>query len=252
MKIKEVLNQKNAIYILTKLLNKDKTWLFLNDDLEVPKKYFEIQEKIKEGYPIEYLFKEVFFYGDRFYIDEGVLIPRDDTEIIVERAINLINKIGNSKLKVVDCCSGSGVIAIEIAKHTKVKVIATDISDKAIEVAKINVKMHKVDVEVKKCDFFDIKADILVANPPYVENSWKKPNRFEPDIAFFGGEDGLDFVKKIILKAKDLNYKACVIEIGFNQKKSVDKFLKTIGIKNYEFFNDLAGNVRGVEILMKN
>ncbi|WP_457564179.1 methyltransferase, partial [Caminibacter sp.] len=171
---------------------------------------------------------------------------------VVEKAISLISekcKVKSEKCKVVDCCTGSGVIAIEIAKHTSAKVIATDISDVAIEMAKKNIKMHNVDVEVKKCDLFDIEVDILVSNPPYVENSHKKPNEYEPDIAFFGGDDGLDVVKKIILKAKKLGFKAAVIEIGYNQKEALSRFLVENGIKKFEFFKDLAGNVRGVEIV---
>lgn len=223
----------------------------MNDNLEVPKEYFEIQEKIKSGYPIEYIFEEVWFYGDKFYIKEGVLIPRDDTEVVVERAIKLINekcKMKSEQCKVIDCCTGSGVIAIEIAKHTNAKVIATDISETALEVAKKNAKLHGVEIEFTKCDLFDFKADILVANPPYVENNWQKPNKYEPDIAFFGGDDGLDIVKKIIKKAFDLDIKNIILEIGYNQKESLSKFLNKFNCK-YEFFNDLGGRVRGVEIL---
>jgi len=251
LKIKEVIRLKNGFYILEKLLNKDKAWLFLNDNLEVSKEFFEIYEKVKSGYPIEYIFNEVYFYGDKFFIKEGVLIPRDDTEVIVERAIKLINSqfsTLNSQLKVLDCCTGSGVIAIEIKKHTNAKVIATDISEVALNVAKKNAKLHNVNVEFKKCDLFNEKADILVANPPYVENSYKKPNKFEPDLAFFGGDDGLDIVRKIILKAKDLGYKAAIIEIGYNQKEKLKEFLEKEKIRNFEFFKDLVGNVRGVEI----
>jgi release factor glutamine methyltransferase len=138
LKIKDALKLENGAYILEKILNKDKAWLFLNDNKEVPKKFFEIYKKVKSGYPIEYIFNEVYFYGDKFFIKEGVLIPRDDTEVVVERTINLIKKykIENEKLKVLDCCTGSGVIAIEIVKHTKADVIATDINEIAIEVAK--------------------------------------------------------------------------------------------------------------------
>jgi len=253
MLIKEALKLKNGSYILEKLLNKDKAWLFLNDNLEVPKEFFDVYEKVKRGYPIEYIFNEVYFYADKFFIKEGVLIPRDDTEIIVERAINLINSqflILHSPLKVLDCCTGSGVIAIEIKKHTSAEVIATDISKEALSVAKKNAKLHNVNVIFKHCDLFNEKADILVANPPYVENSYKKPNEFEPDIAFFGGDDGLDIVKKIILKAKNFNYKVAIIEIGYNQKEKLKKFLEKEGIKNYQFFKDLAGNIRGVEIIL--
>jgi len=252
LKIKEALRLKNGSYILEKLLNKDKTWLFLNDNLEVPKEFFEIYEKVQNGYPIEYIFNEVYFYGDKFFIKEGVLIPRDDTEVVVEKIIKLINSqfsTLNSQLKVLDCCTGSGVIAIEIKKHTNVEVIATDISEVALNVAKENAKLHNVNIEFKKCDLFNEKADILVANPPYVENSYKKPNKFEPDLAFFGGDDGLKIVRKIILKAKNLDFKAAVIEIGYNQKEKLKEFLEKEKIRNFEFFKDLVGNVRGVEIL---
>ena len=242
MKIREFIHRYGA-YVLEKVLNKDKMWLYLNDDLKVPKEAINVLQKVKNGYPIEYLFEEVFFYSDKFYIKEGVLIPRDDTEIVIERAINLIKQYKNPI--VVDCCTGSGVIAIEIVKHTKTKVIATDISDLALEVAKKNTLLHNVDIELKKCNLFDMKADILVANPPYVENSHKKPNIYEPNLAFYGGDDGLDVIKNIILKAKELNYKAMILEIGYNQKELLSKFLKK---EKFEFFNDLTENVRGVEI----
>ncbi|NPA87430.1 MAG: peptide chain release factor N(5)-glutamine methyltransferase [Epsilonproteobacteria bacterium] len=258
MRIREFLNEPDGSYILEKVLNKDRAWLFLHDDMEVPKDAVEILQKVKSGYPIEYIFEEVWFYGERFYVKEGVLIPRDDTEVVLDRAIQLINekcKVKSEKCKVVDCCTGSGVIAIEISKHTYAKVIATDISDTAIEVAEKNIALHNVDVEIKKCDLLscegkEIKADILVSNPPYVENSWKKPNEYEPDLAFYGGDDGLDIVKELINKAKKLKYKACVIEIGYNQKELLSKFLKD-KTERFEFFNDLAGNVRGVEIIFE-
>ena len=287
MKIKDFIKEPNGSYILEKVLNKDKTWIYLNDNLEVPKEALRILEKVKSGYPIEYIFEEVWFYGDRFYIKEGVLIPRDDTEAVVERAIQLINekcKMKSEKCKVVDCCAGSGVIAIEIAKHTNAKVIATDISDTAIDVCRKNIMLTEVGNKVKviKADLLSIKsnqnqektgqnkenielinnvekfgfkienkyikADILVSNPPYVENSWQKPNEYEPDLAFYGGDDGLDIVKKLIIQAISLKYKAAVIEIGYNQKEKLSAFLKD-KVKSFEFFQDLAGNVRGVEII---
>jgi release factor glutamine methyltransferase len=257
MKIKEFLQKPNGSYILEKVLNKDKAWFFLHDDRDVPKEALEILEKVESGYPIEYIFEEVYFYGDKFYIKEGVLIPRDDTEVVVERAIQLISekcKVKSEKCKIVDCCTGSGVIAAEIAKHTNADVTATDISDTAIEVARKNMVLHNLNVEVKKCDLLncdgsEIKGDILVSNPPYVENSWEKPNIYEPDLAFYGGDDGLDIVKKLIIKAKDLGYKAAVIEIGYNQKELLSVFLEE-RVRSFEFFNDLSGNVRGIEIIM--
>ena len=247
MKIKDVLKEKNGSYILEKLFNKDKAWLFLNENLEVPKEYFQIQEKIKNGYPIEYIFEEVWFYGDRFYIKEGVLIPRDDTETVAERAIKAIKNFQVDRLQVIDCCTGSGVIAIEIAKHTNAEVRATDISETALEVARKNATLHNAEIEFKKCDLFEKGADLLIANPPYVENSWQKPNNYEPDIAFFGGDDGLDIIKRIIKKAFYLGIKNIILEIGYNQKEILSEFLSNFNCE-YEFFKDLGGRIRGVEI----
>ena len=251
MLIKDALKELNGSYILEKLLKKDKVWLFLNDSLEVPEEYFKIKKKLETGYPIEYLFEEAWFYGDRFYIKEGVLIPRDDTEVVVERAIKAINekcKVKNEKCKIIDCCTGSGVIAIEIAKHTDAKVTATDLSDIALGVAEKNAKEHNVEIKFKKCDLFNEKADLLVANPPYVETSWQKPNDYEPDLAFFAGEDGLETVRKIIKKSVDLEIKNVILEIGYNQKEILSNLLNKFNCK-YNFFNDLGGRVRGVEIL---
>jgi len=277
MMIKDFIKEPNGSYILEKILNKDKTWIYLNDNLEVPKEALKILQKVKSGYPIEYIFEEVWFYGDRFYIKEGVLIPRDDTEVVVEKAIQLINekcKVKSEECKVIDCCTGSGVIAIEIAKHSNAKVIATDISDMAIEACRKNIMLsemkdkiyivkgdllkileensQKEKIEIEKLGFEIengfIKADILVSNPPYVENFWQKPNEYEPDLAFYGGDDGLDIVKKLIIQAISLKYKAAVIEIGYNQKEKLSAFLKD-KVKSFEFFEDLAGNVRGVEII---
>jgi release factor glutamine methyltransferase len=137
---------------------------------------------------------------------------------------------------------------VEIAKYTKAKVIATDISKLALEVANINARMHSVNIELKECDLLcGIKGDILVANPPYVESSYKKPNIYEPDEAFFGGESGVEIIKRLINDAIKLGYKIAIIEIGYNQKDLLASFLED-KVYSFNFFNDLAGRVRGVEI----
>jgi len=256
MIVSDFLGDTKALYILQKIFNKDKSWFYLNDQVKIPSKFFQIYEQIKNGYPLEYIFNEVEFYGDVFYIEEGVLIPRDDTEIVVEHAIEIVNNLCKKKeCTVVDCCTGSGVIAIEIAKHTCAKVIATDISDKALSVAEKNITQHNVAVDIKKCDLLNcggslLKCDVLVANPPYVENSWKKPNSYEPDLAFYGGDDGLNIIKKLFYQAKTNGTKYAVLEIGYNQKKPLEKFFSDENCI-YSFFNDLQGNVRGVVIDFK-
>ena len=208
------------------------------------------------------------------FIDTSKITPIDSEHFGLWYLLNEKCKVKSEECKVIDCCTGSGVIAIEIAKHTNAKVIATDISDTAIEVCRKNIMLNemkdkiyvvkgdllkileenlqKEKIEIEKLGFEIengfIKADILVSNPPYVENSWKKPNDYEPDLAFYGGDDGLDIVKKLINQAISLKYKAAVIEIGYNQKEKLNAFLKD-KVKSFEFFEDLAGNVRGVEII---
>ena len=172
-----------------------------------------------------------------FYVDENVLIPRPDTEILVEEVINIANKIENPVI--LDLCTGSGAIGISIAKNVKdAKVYAIDISEKALEIAKRNAEDLKVKKKVNfiKSDLFEklkkMKFDIIVSNPPYIKkediNYLSEEVQKEPKIALDGGSDGLDFYRKIVKQGYEylkLGSYLC-FEIGFDQKIDVIEIIE--------------------------
>lgn len=241
-KIKEA-NIENANLqtkiLLSDLLNKPKEYLIINQDEEIEikkeKEFKKNVEKIVNGYPIQYIIKKQEFMKLNFYVDENVLIPQPDTEILVEEVINICKKIKN--VKILDMCTGSGAIAISLAKYIENSIImASDISEKALDIAKKNSKENEVKINFLKSDMFkeflNVKFDVIVSNPPYIETdvikSLSSQVKCEPHIALDGGEDGLDFYKVLAENAyKFLNKDGYLcLEIGYNQKQSVIDLLK--------------------------
>lgn len=232
------------------------------------KKQLLYQEKIQEliqGKPLQYITNHQGFMGLDFYVDENVLIPQPDTEILVEEAIKKINEIKKVKnIKVLDLCTGSGAIAVSIKKYAdnskkNVEVYASDISENAIKIANKNAKRNNVKINFILSDMFKkIKEkdfDIILSNPPYIEtttiDTLSKEVQNEPYIALNGGEDGLEFYR--IIAKNGYNYLtkngSILLEIGYNQKEKViqifDDTKKYSEIKNKK---DLSGNDRLIEI----
>jgi len=224
-------------------------------DLEMNSK----QEKVfksalkrrEKGEPLAYIFKSASFYGYDFFVNKNVLIPRPETEELVNFALMSINK--NSK--VLDIGTGSGAIAITIAKEINAKVTAVDISRKALRVARKNAKLNQINVRFLQSNLFsklnNEKFDVIISNPPYITNEAyqgleKTVKEYEPKLALVGGEDGLKFYKKIIEDAhKHLNNDGKVFfEIGYDQADSVKKLLIDNGYKNVQSKKDLYGNDR--------
>ena len=208
-----------------------------------------------EHIPIAYIFGRTEFFGREFQVDSNVLIPRMDTEVLVERLIHDI-KQSQKELSVLDIGTGSGAIAITIKKETNAKVFAVDVSEKALEVAKQNAKKLEADVLFIQSDLFesvsDLKVDIVVSNPPYIETDVvqtldKEVINNEPILALDGGVDGLDFYKRIIKDAKQhLSAGGKVyFEIGYNQAESVSKLLEK-DYEDIEVIKDYEGNDRVV------
>lgn len=205
-------------------------------------------EKRINHIPLGYIFGKTNFYGLDFVVSENVLIPRLDTEILVEKLIDEI-KARSGDVEVLDIGTGSGAIAVTIAKETKARVTAVDVSSKALEVAKQNAKLNQVDVNFVLSDLFENvgekKFDIIVSNPPYIESDeipklMPEVKDNEPILALDGGKTGLDFYKKIVdsagnfLKSKGKLF----FEIGYNQGESVsdlmkDDFVNVCVIKDY-------------------
>ena len=241
-------------YLLSSVLKKDKSYLVVHADEEISNeqenKFFMGIEKLASNIPLQYVVNHQEFMKLPFYVDENVLIPRQDTEIVVEEAIGLIK--ANNYKTVLDLCTGSGAIAISIAKYTNANVVATDISKEALEVARKNAKTNEVDVKFIESDMFNNvegKFDLIISNPPYIKTSemenLQEIVKKEPKLALDGDIDGLKFYRIIAENAyKNLNENgSLVLEIGFDQKQEVTDLLK----ENYtliECKKDLGQNDR--------
>ena len=249
--------------LLANLLNKGKEYITINikEDLEksIENNFIEQIQKLKQGYPIQYITNKQEFMKLDFFVNENVLIPQPDTEILVEEIINILkNQISNEKINILDLCTGSGAIGVSIVKYIEnAYVTMTDISRKALEVAEKNAKNNKV---IDRCKFIksnmfeDIinkKYDVIISNPPYIQSSiikeLEKEVQEEPIIALDGGKDGLDFYKIIAKKAYNfLNDNGILaLEIGYDQKENVIKLLKEQE-KYVDIYSkkDLSGNDR--------
>ena len=204
------------------------------------KNYFLSIKKIKSGIPIEYITHQKEFMKLNFFVNESVLIPRQDTEILVEEVIKIAKK--KKAKKILDLCTGSGAIAVSLAKYLpESEITAIDISHKAIKMAKRNAIFHNVENRITflESNLFDNlpdqKYDIIVSNPPYVKRDiikkLDKQVQKEPYIALDGGYDGLDFYRKIIKQAYEfLKYNGYLcLEIGFDQKEEVTELIKNEG-----------------------
>ena len=247
-----------ARLLLQYILKKDRQYLIVYDNKEIDKKeqweYFVNIEKIANGVPLQHITHTQEFMKMDFFVNENVLIPRPDTEILVEEVINLAKKIDNPKI--LDLCTGSGAIAISIAKNVpSAEVLAIDISEKALEVAKKNANNLQSKVKFKKSNLFSnigkMKFDIIVSNPPYIKKSDIKllsnEVQKEPQIALDGGYDGLDFYRKISSQAIDyLKFGSYLcFEIGYDQQEDVTEIIKDTKHYNDTYCKkDLFGNDR--------
>lgn len=264
--------------LICHILNMSKTELLLKYNQIVDQDTEESINKsmldIINGKPIQYIINKQEFMGLEFYVDENVLIPQPDTETLVEEAIKRIyemHKNNKGKIKILDLCTGSGAIAISIdtyikkqieqgkMKDLKVEFVATDISEKAIEVAKRNAKLHNANIKFIVSDMFDniyeTDFDLIVSNPPYIETktipTLSKEVQNEPHIALDGGEDGLELYRIIARQGFKYMKKegSIIVEIGYNQKESIIQlFRKYIEYVNIKCLKDLGGNDRLVEI----
>lgn len=245
--------------LLSYVLKKDKVYLTINLDSDLTDiEYVEFTkyiEQIIDGKPLQYITQKQEFMGMEFFMNENVLIPQPDTEILVETVLDICKRYGNQSLRILDLCTGSGAIAISLSKILNTQVFASDVSTKALEVAEKNNVLNNSKVEFIESNLFEQingeKFDIIVSNPPYIKNEeiklLSKQVQNEPYIALAGGEDGLDFYRKIIDEAyKHINKNGYLcLEIGYDQKEDLIKLIKQN--ENYEYENcikDLSNNDR--------
>ena len=232
--------------------------------IENEEKYFSLIEKhIKEDVPLSHLVGFEYFYDRKYKVTKDVLSPRMETEELIYKVIEYINASNKNKFKILDLCTGSGIIAITLKKELEqvsVDVIASDISEEAIEVAKENAQSHNATIKFIKSDIFnniDDKFDIIVSNPPYIDPKDEitmKDNvlKYDPHLALFAEEEGMYFYRKIIEQANDyLNENGVMFfEIGYDQK---DKIIKLADMNGYsaEVYKDINGRDRMAFLVRK-
>lgn len=230
-------------------------WIFLNlnRELEDADRYFTLAKRFANHEPLEYITGEAGFYGLSFNVKKGVLIPRPETEILVERSLEVLSNLParNEPPLVAEIGVGSGIISICLALNSNAKIIASDISDDALNLARQNAAKFGVEdrIEFIKCAYLDQiygQFDLLVSNPPYIAQDYRL-DKFvlnEPHEALFGGAAGDEILKNIILIAKNRGVKYLACEMGYDQKASLESVLELSGFEA-EFYRDLAGFDRG-------
>ena len=247
----------DAELLLMKVLNFTKTELFTKDTVFLTKEeqenYEFLIEERKKGVPVQYLLGECEFMGLPFYVNESVLIPRPDTEILIETVLEYHKKKGFQK--VLDIGTGTGCIAVSIAHYTNMQVYAVDISENALKTAQKNAQKNHVMIEFIKSNLFLSFSesfyhtfDIIVSNPPYIcteeiETLMTEVKDFEPRLALDGGKDGLFFYREIVEQSrkflKEDGY--LFFEIGCEQAEQVKNIMELSGFEEIEIKKDLAG-----------
>ena len=227
-------------------------------------KYFSLIEKhIKEDVPLSHLVGFEYFYDRKYKVTKDVLSPRMETEELIYRVVEYVKSTKKNNLKILDLCTGSGIIAITLKKELSqfsIDVVASDISEEAIKVAKENAQVHDATIKFIQSDIFNNiadKFDIIVSNPPYIDRKDEvtmQDNvlKYDPHLALFAEEEGMYFYRKIIEQANDyLNENGVIFfEIGYDQK---DKIIKLADLNGYsaEVYKDINGRDRMAFLVRK-
>ena len=251
--------QLDSEILLSNSIKRDKKHIILNPkdvlNSEQLRKFKNLIERRKKGEPIAYLINKKEFWKDEFFVNKDVLIPRPDSELIIEQVLKIYSK--DDQLQILDIGTGSGCILLSILKErSNFYGTGIDISKKSINVSKFNAKQLNLTNRVKFFhssvdNFNNGKYDIIVSNPPYIEQLClkyleKDVVNFEPKLALSGGFDGFSKIRKVINKASILIKKngKFILEIGFNQKNKVIKILKEEGFYVNKAIKDYGNNDR--------
>lgn len=251
--------------LLEHVLGVNYMYMLMNGNEQVSdtkmKEYERLIKRRCEHYPLQYLLGYAHFMDYTFYVDENVLIPRSDTEILVETINDMYDRVAvgkNDPLSVLDMCCGSGCIGISVKQyHKDIVLTLSDISDKALSITEKNLEKYNIsDMHINHGNLFegiDGRYDIIVCNPPYIETDiidtlMPEVKDYEPMLALDGGDDGLMFYRKIIDEAGvHLTARGYVFfEIGYNQGKSVSELLETAGFTDVTIKKDYSGMDRVV------
>lgn len=252
-------NKLIAEIIISNILNVDRMMLFTkyreivsNNDIEKIREY--LKKIAKDKLPLQYLLNEQEFYGRKFYVNKGVLIPRQDTEILVEKAINIVKDKKIETPKILDIGSGSGVIGITMALEIEnSKVLGIDVSDVAIEISNKNREILKAkNIKIIKSNLFENVSfkefNMIISNPPYISRDEidvmsENTLTWEPEEALFAENEGLYFYNEICDKGYEYLQKEgyLLFEIGYKQGEKVKTIMEKKGYKEIEIIKDLQG-----------
>ena len=255
-------DEKNTetVFLLEEALGTDRKYLFSSNETEVCEeqiqKFFEYIERRKNGEPVQYIVNKAYFYKFEFFVQKGVLIPRFDTENLVEKVLQYVKK-GD---RVLDVCTGSGCILLSVMAETEgIEGTGSDIEDIALKTAEINSERMGIKANFVKSNLFENitgEFDVIISNPPYIEREViasleSQVREYEPFVALDGGEDGLDFYRRISKDALKHLKKGgrLFFEIGYNQGESVPRILEKDGYTDIRVSKDLCGNDRVVSAI---
>jgi len=250
-------NRVEVEKFIMKIIKKDRLFLILNQNYTLSEneisKYKEFIFRRKNREPLEYILNMVSFYSEEFFIKGGALIPRPETELLINKALDILSKLKSPK--VLEIGIGSGVISTILAKNIdNILIVAVDISLEALDIAKTNIQAFEVmdKIELRESDLFenirkDEHFDLIISNPPYISDNengrLQKELDYEPNIALYGGDIGDEILKKIIKFFFLSKTKYLLCEMGYDQKEKITNFVENKAI--LEFYKDLSELDRG-------
>jgi release factor glutamine methyltransferase len=238
--------------LLSYFLNKDRVYLIINNNENINnhEEFFELVNKRAKHEPIEYITNNVSFYSQDFFVQSGVLIPRPETEILIDKVLENIQS--DKKINIAEIGVGSGIISIVLSQNlSNATFYSVDILDIALKTTQINIDKHNAkNINLRKSNLLDNipeNIDVIVTNPPYIKNSFKidKNLEYEPKEALFGGDIGDELICDIIDLCFKRDIKILFCEMGYDQKDKVSNYLKDKNYKRLEFYKDLNLHDRG-------
>lgn len=246
--------RREAELLLMAYFRKDQLYFITHQDEmidDTDPDLLEWIEKRSHNVPLEYLSNRVSFYSREFYVDEGALIPRPETEHLIDEV--LANVATNEAITVVEVGVGSGIISIVLALHIpNARFIAVDISPRALAVARRNIESFDLGerIELREGDLLSCvseKIDLLVSNPPYIAHDAPLESNlsYEPQNALFGGEIGDEIIRRLLDEVYSRNIPLFVCEMGYDQRLKVQEYLRRFAVKSLDFYTDLASLDRG-------
>jgi release factor glutamine methyltransferase len=246
--------RREAELLLIAYLEEDQLYFITHQDTRIDENEPRLLEWINRrmrNEPLEYLTRRVSFYSREFYIDEGALIPRPETELLIDEVLKYVNL--DEPLTIVEVGAGSGIISILLALHLPhIRFIAVDISPRALSVAQRNIEAFGLcdSIELREGDLLSCvseKIDVLVSNPPYIaqDASLESNLSYEPQNALFGGTIGDEIIRRLLDEVYERKIPIFVCEMGYDQRMSVQEYLKSFAVQSLEFYKDLASFDRG-------